>query len=103
MTFGLKKCPINVTTMGRYTPIWVIRKPYRGNLGGKELPLRGLSDPRGVPWDQNFWSIFLLILPSDDVYLSDFLINWVKIKVYLVIQGSFLMECYFMGERVLNH
>ena len=37
-------------------------------------PVRPITDPKLVPWDQNFWVKIFLILTSDDVYLKVFLI-----------------------------
>ena len=55
------------------------------NLLGRGLENKDPSDPKSVPWDQNFWSKIFLIQSVYDVYLIDLLICWLKIKVYLVI------------------
>ena len=56
-----------------------------GKIFSTFLENRALVDPKGVPWDQNFWSKNFLIQSVYDVYLIDFLIYYLKIIVYLVI------------------
>ena len=49
---------------------------------------RGPSDPRGVPWDQNF-CLKIFLLSWKYVILCTFHIYYAKIGLYLVIWGFF--------------
>ena len=61
------------------------RKHHWSNQNRVSLARSPIRYPRGVPWDQNLWSKKFLIQPLNDVYLWDFLIVQLKIKVYLLI------------------
>ena len=69
-----KKSTTKTATRGSFWTLRTTQKVMWENQLGRDLAKRAQVDPKGVPWDQNFWSKIFLILPLYDVYLKDFLI-----------------------------
>ena len=64
-----KECTMNGNTLVCFYTILVTRKHPCANLKGMGFQNRPPSDPKGVPWDQNFGLKNFLISSSDDVIL----------------------------------
>ena len=81
-TPGIMKTTMKTASMGSHMTLRTIQKIMWGKIFSGPLANRALRYPNLVPWDQNFWSHFFLLISSYDVYLYDFLIYLPKTKVY---------------------
>ena len=64
---------------------------------------RGPSDPRDVPWDQNFCLKNFLIWSCNDLILWDFLVYWPEMGLYLVILGLSWLHDSLKRKKAQNH